>query len=257
MTPTTPDGVPSVMLSSSDPSHPDPRLPSGHAGGHRLLDAVALMDRLRSPGGCPWDAEQTHASLVPYALEEAYEVADAVDREDWAGLVDELGDLLLQVIFHARVAEDRSREEGGFNIDDVADSLVRKLVRRHPHVFEGVELNTEDELYASWEQIKKVERQARGAGPEEGRELAAALARIPRGMPPTVAFPKAAEKVDRAGLDVEDVARAASSSAPGGAQLGEALLSIVEAGGDPDAELRGWVSAFTEAAAAAESENAR
>nr|NLD41799.1 MazG family protein [Actinomycetales bacterium] len=215
------------------------------------------MDRLRSPGGCPWDAEQTHASLVPYALEEAYEVADAVDREDWAGLVDELGDLLLQVVFHARVAEDRSAEEGGFTIDDVAESLVRKLVRRHPHVFAGAELNTEDELYHSWERIKNRERGARGeVAPARGRELAAALARMPRGLPPTVALPKVLEKVGRAGLDVDHVAQTASSGAPGGARLGEAVLEIVRGGGDPDGELRAWLAALVDAAGEAEAAGA-
>ena len=94
------------------------------------------MDRLRSPGGCPWDAEQTHESLVPYAIEEAYEVADAVDHGDPTHLADELGDLLLQVLFHARIAS----EVGDFDIDDVAAALVAKLKRRHPHVFGDVQV---------------------------------------------------------------------------------------------------------------------
>ncbi|MDO5495503.1 MAG: MazG family protein [bacterium] len=215
------------------------------------------MDRLRSPGGCPWDAEQTHASLIPYALEEAYEVADAVDREDWDELVEELGDLLLQVVFHARVAEDRTRAEGGFTIDDVANSLVAKLVRRHPHVFEGVELTTEDELYANWENVKRAEREAKGSTDTKGRELAASLARIPRGTPPTVALPKVAEKVGKAGLDVADLAREASSAEPEGAVLGEALLDVAVRGGDPDGELRAWLAAFVAAAGAAEEAAAR
>ncbi len=258
----SPDGGASLPLPVPDGAAPVPstvpdgaaRLPSGRAAGLRLLEAVAVMDRLRSPGGCPWDAEQTHASLVPYALEEAYEVADAVDREDWDGLVEELGDLLLQVVFHARVAEDRSTEEGGFTIDHVASSLVDKLVRRHPHVFADADLNTEDELYASWERIKKAEREARGEAESQGGELAASLARIPRGLPPTVALPKVADKVRRAGVEIRDAARAASSAQPGGAALGEAMLQVVADGRDPDAELRAWVAAFVRAAGEAEAE---
>ena len=101
--------------------------------GARLLDLVAVMDRLRSPGGCPWDAEQTHASLLPYLLEETHEVIEAVERDDRAQLAEELGDLLLQVVFHARVAQEDPQQP--FDIDDVAAGIVAKLVRRHPHVF--------------------------------------------------------------------------------------------------------------------------
>src|SRR5690606_24656942 len=101
--------------------------------GSRLLDVVAVMDRLRSPGGCPWDAEQTHASLVRYALEEAYEVAEAVEDGDRAALREELGDLLLQVVFHARIATEHPTDP--FDVDDVAAGIAAKLRRRHPHVF--------------------------------------------------------------------------------------------------------------------------
>ena len=102
--------------------------------GARLLDVVAVMDRLRSPGGCPWDAEQTHASLAPYLLEEAYELHDAIEADDVELLREELGDVLLQVAFHARLAEELAEDER-WSIDDVAGDLVAKLVRRHPHVF--------------------------------------------------------------------------------------------------------------------------
>ena len=132
------------------------------ATGERLLAAVAVMDRLRSPGGCPWDAAQTHESLVPYAIEEAFEVADAVARGE--DLADELGDLLLQVLFHARVAQERPESEGGFTIDDVADALVAKLTRRHPHVFGDVAVSGAAEVHRNWEAIKRAERNARAPG---------------------------------------------------------------------------------------------
>ncbi len=105
--------------------------------GARLLDVVAVMDRLRTPGGCPWDAEQTHSSLMPYLLEEAYEAYDAIEANDREAMIEELGDVLLQPVFHARLAEENP-EQDRWNIDDVAGALVDKLVRRHPHVFARV-----------------------------------------------------------------------------------------------------------------------
>lgn len=124
--------------------------------GSRLLDVVAVMDRLRSPGGCPWDARQTHASLVKYLLEEAYEVADSVGHGDRAALREELGDVLLQVVFHARIAEEDPDQP--WDIDDVADGLVHKLVRRHPHVFSDTEVRDADEVSANWDRIKAREK---------------------------------------------------------------------------------------------------
>lgn len=113
---------------------PAPTGPSGPTGG-KLLDAVAVMDTLRSPGGCPWDAEQTHRSLLRYLLEECYELVQAIEDDDQAAMREELGDVLLQVLFHARIAAETPAAAGGFTIDDVAGDLVDKLVRRHPHVF--------------------------------------------------------------------------------------------------------------------------
>ena len=120
--------------------------------GARLLDVVAVMDRLRSPGGCPWDAAQTHASLMPYLLEEAYEAYQALEDGDLLDLREELGDVLLQVAFHARLAEEA---EHPWSIDDVAGDLVDKLVRRHPHVFAG---GSADDLEGSWESLKAAEK---------------------------------------------------------------------------------------------------
>ncbi len=124
--------------------------------GLGLLDVVAVMDRLRSPGGCPWDAEQTHASLRPYLLEEAHEAAEAIDSGDPAHLAEELGDVLLQVVFHARLGQEDASEP--FDIDDVAAGLVAKLVRRHPHVFGDVVAHTPEQVAANWERIKAAEK---------------------------------------------------------------------------------------------------
>jgi XTP/dITP diphosphohydrolase len=125
--------------------------------GARLLDVVATMDRLRSPGGCPWDAEQTHDSLAPYLLEEAYEAFQAIEDEDGDALREELGDVLLQVAFHARLAEEAGDGER-WTIDDVAAGLVDKLVRRHPHVFGDRTVSGADEVVANWDAIKAAER---------------------------------------------------------------------------------------------------
>ena len=125
--------------------------------GARLLDVVAVMDRLRSPGGCPWDAEQTHQTLAPYLLEEAYELIEAIELDDLAHLREELGDVLLQVAFHSRLAEERQAPER-FSIDDVAADLVAKLIRRHPHVFAGREVASAAEVAANWEAIKAAEK---------------------------------------------------------------------------------------------------
>jgi XTP/dITP diphosphohydrolase len=128
--------------------------------GARLLDLVAVMDRLRSPGGCPWDARQTHASLLPYLLEEAHEVMEAVERDDSTHLSEELGDLLLQVAFHARVAQEHPSSP--FDIDDVAGGIVAKLVRRHPHVFGGADVATAEDVERSWHELKAAEKQREG-----------------------------------------------------------------------------------------------
>jgi XTP/dITP diphosphohydrolase len=132
--------------------------PQAGVPGSALLEAVAVMDRLRSPGGCPWDAEQTHQSLAPYLLEEAYEAYQALEDADSLGLRDELGDVLLQVLFHARVA---AEEPGGWDIDDVASGLVAKLVRRHPHVFADTQVRGSADVEANWDAIKATEQPSR------------------------------------------------------------------------------------------------
>lgn len=151
-------------------SEPSPQPPTGDEAveielmdgswdvpGARLLDVVATMDRLRSPGGCPWDAQQDHQTLAPYLLEEAYEAFQSIEDADSNGLREELGDVLLQVAFHARLAEELPEGER-WSIDDVAAGLVDKLVRRHPHVFGDTLVDGAEAVNANWETIKAVER---------------------------------------------------------------------------------------------------
>jgi MazG family protein len=125
--------------------------------GERLLDLVRVMARLRGPGGCPWDREQTHASLARHLLEETHETLDAIDAGDRDRLREELGDVLLQVVFHAQMAAD----DGSWDVDDVAQGIVEKLIRRHPHVFGDVEVAGADEVLVNWERIKADEKGAK------------------------------------------------------------------------------------------------
>ena len=121
-----------------------------------LLRLLEVMDRLRSPGGCPWDAEQTHQSLIKYLLEESYEFVDAVDADDRAAMREELGDVLLQVYFHSRIAQDHPTDP--FSIEEVAAGIADKLIRRHPHVFGDVQAETSDEVLQNWEKLKAAEK---------------------------------------------------------------------------------------------------
>jgi XTP/dITP diphosphohydrolase len=200
-----------------------------------LRRLVAVMDRLRSPGGCPWDAEQTHASLVPYVLEEAHEVADAVERGDRAHLREELGDLLLQVVFHARIAQEDPDDPWG--VDEVADELVAKLVRRHPHVFAAPDAGAEpvvdaDGVNRQWDRIK---------GEEKGR--ASVLDGVPLSLGALARAQKIAGRAERAGLAAETPAPTPSAPAPApGTDVGPRLLALVlearAAGLDAEGELR-------------------
>lgn len=124
--------------------------------GSQLQRLVEVMDTLRSPGGCPWDAEQTHESLLKYLLEESYEFVDAVQSGNRIDMREELGDVLLQVYFHARMAQEHSTDP--FSIEDVAQGIADKLIRRHPHVFAGVEVRDSEEIIENWEEIKKKEK---------------------------------------------------------------------------------------------------
>lgn len=156
-----------------------------------FADLIALMHRLRAPGGCPWDAEQTHASLRPYLLEEAYEVIDAIDAGSDPELCDELGDLLLQVVFHTELAAER----GAFTIGDVIDGLSAKLVRRHPHVFAETKVASSSEVERNWSAIKRTERRKRGV------TAPSAIDGLPRAMPALARAHRIGEKAANAGFD--------------------------------------------------------
>lgn len=163
------------------------------APGAGIAGLLQIMRRLRDPdGGCPWDVQQDFASIAPYTIEEAYEVADAIDRGDMADLRDELGDLLLQVVFHARMAE----EAGLFGFDDVVAAISDKMVRRHPHVFAGVVVDGLEAQTLAWEQGKHEERRARGGEVDES-----ALAGIARGLPEWQRAIKLQKKAARVGFD--------------------------------------------------------
>src|ERR1700675_3612639 len=123
--------------------------------GERFERAVAIMERLRAPGGCPWEREQTFDSIKPYTLEETYEVLEAIDNRDWDELPGELGDLLLQVLFYAQMAQD----QGTFSIDEVLDRLANKLIDRHPHVFGDVKAETSSEVLRNWQALKAQEKE--------------------------------------------------------------------------------------------------
>ena len=168
--------------------------------GHPLPTGIdgllAIMAKLRDPqGGCPWDVQQTFASIAPYTIEEAYEVADAIDRDDMPALKDELGDLLLQVVFHARLAQ----EQGAFEFDDVVSAISDKMIRRHPHVFgEGIVEDAAAQTLA-WEQHKRQERHA------DGDQDTSALAGITRGLPEWQRAIKLQKRAATVGFDWPDV----------------------------------------------------
>jgi nucleoside triphosphate diphosphatase len=160
---------------------------------------IDLMARLRDPkSGCPWDQKQTFATVAPYTIEEAYEVADAIERGDPTQLRDELGDLLFQVVFHAQMAHER----GWFDFAQVAGSIHEKLVRRHPHVFGGQSVSGEAELSRNWEEQKARERAAGG-----GSGSVSALADVPRGLPALVRAAKLGKRAGRVGFDWPDAAQ--------------------------------------------------
>ena len=214
---------------------------------------IALMARLRDPArGCPWDLEQSFATIAPYTIEEAYEVADAIERGDPERLRDELGDLLFQVVFHSRMAEER----GWFGFADVAASIHAKLVRRHPHVFAGAAIAAED-LGREWEAQKARERAAAaGRGDDQGT-----LAGIPQGLPALTRAAKLGRRAARVGFDWPDAAGvrakideelgeldAARTGDEAAGELGDLLFAVVNLsrhlGIDPEAALRGTNARF-------------
>ena len=169
--------------------------------GEKFQRAVDIMARLRAPGGCPWDREQTFDSIKPYTLEETYEVFDAIERRDWPELKKELGDLLLQVLFYAEMAQ----EEKHFSIDNVLDALSEKLIGRHPHVFGDVEAATASEVVKNWEALKAAEKKAarEETGTDHPRSM---LDDVARAMPALLEARKLSSKAATVGFDWPDVA---------------------------------------------------
>ena len=203
-----------------------------------LDELIATLERLRAPGGCAWDREQTHASLVQYLIEETYELVDAIEAGDDAELIEELGDVLYQVLFHADIAA----EEGRFTIEDVASHMTAKMVGRHPHVFGDAVADTPDAVMANWEVLKATEKPHR----------ASVLDGVPQGMPSLALADKLLGRASKVGVD-----RVADAHAPATEQqLGDELLATVvaarAAGLDAERALRGALRALQDDIRAAE-----
>ena len=229
-------------------SVPEGPVPSSQHGD-RLLDLVRVMARLRGPGGCPWDAEQTHRTLARHLLEETHELLEAIDAEDDDAMRDELGDVLLQVVFHAQMAAD----DGRWDVDDVAQGLVRKLIHRHPHVFGEVEVDGADEVLVNWEKAKV----------EEAGERAAVDDDIPASLPSLARAAKVQRRaagwgfewrsvegaVDALREEVEELA-AATDPTNAEEEIGDVLFATVavarKLGVDAESSLRRTVRGFSE-----------
>jgi MazG family protein len=174
--------------------------------GERFERAVSVMARLRAPGGCPWDREQTFDSIKPYTLEETYEVLEAIDNRDWNELSSELGDLLLQVLFYAQMA----KEQNTFSIDEVIDRLCQKLVDRHPHVFGNVKAETSSEVLRNWEALKAEEKKNRleasgGKSTKSDDKLDSVLAGVSPAMPALLEAHKLSSRAAHVGFDWPNV----------------------------------------------------
>ena len=226
--------------------------------GERLPELVAIMRKLLAPDGCPWDREQTLETLRPYVVEEAHEVVDAIDRKNLKDLREELGDLLLQIVFQSELSE------GAFGIDDVIGGICDKLVRRHPHVFGDTQVKNADEVREHWEALKAKEKKDRGV-----------LDGVPVTMPSLLRALRVGEKAAHLGLDwpdaqgprdklTEEVAELDEAIASGlhervEAELGDVLFSLVSVARkhavDPDAALRRTIAGFSERVRWIESES--
>jgi XTP/dITP diphosphohydrolase len=244
--------TPNAPADRTDPPEVELTAGSWDLPGARLLDLVAVMDRLRSPGGCPWDAAQTHRSLLQYLLEEAYETVEAVETDDLDGLREELGDLLLQVVFHARLGEEHP--ERPWSVDDVAAGIVDKLIARHPHVFApgAAAAATAEQVDAHWDELKRVEK---------GRT--SAVDGVPLDQPALALAAKLLGRAARAGVDVPEPRPDASAALfptlperPGQDDIGALLLALVAkaeaAGVDAETALRTASRAYAQQVRAAE-----
>jgi XTP/dITP diphosphohydrolase len=243
----------------------DSPVPDAGQPGAALLRLVEVMDTLRV--SCPWDAKQTHETLAPYLLEECYEALEALEGGDPAAVRDELGDVLLQVVFNARVAAERT-DGTGFTIDDVANGIVEKLIRRHPHVFSDVQVSGAEEVKRNWDAIKAAERGGRDGA------LPAALGSVPFGQPALSLAAQLQRRAERAGVPAEltDLPTGAAGGATGAggaaggdggagpdgdgpepdgvSEIGAALFAVVAqaraAGLDPELELRAAARSYRE-----------
>ncbi|CAN5425239.1 nucleoside triphosphate pyrophosphohydrolase [soil metagenome] len=202
-----------------------------------LDELIAVLEKLRAPGGCVWDREQTHASLVQYLVEETFELVDAIEVGDRGELLEELGDVLYQVIFHADIAA----EAGWFNLEDVAEHMREKMVGRHPHVFGDVKVETSADVVATWEKVKSVEKAHRTS----------VLEGIPQGMPSLALADKVLGRAAKVGVE-----RASRSIPSSEQELGDELLATVvaakAAGLDSERALRGALRALQDEVRAAE-----
>jgi uncharacterized protein YabN with tetrapyrrole methylase and pyrophosphatase domain len=243
--PPDPDGVVVWLPAPGDdrPVPPGARLVHGSSDlpGARFIDLVTTMDRLRVE--CPWDAKQTHASLAPHLLEESYEAVEALEAGDQRALREELGDVLMQPVFHARIAAERD-DGTGYTIDDVTDEITAKLIRRHPHVFGDVTVSGADDVKANWDEIKRKEKAdlaERTGVPAAGDAIVSALDGVPFGQPALALAAQLQRRAARAGTP-EELARLDGSAAAPGDDIGAELFRLVararELDLDPETELR-------------------
>lgn len=221
-------------------------------GRYAFPDLVEIMDKLRGRNGCPWDNEQTHESLKRYLVEESYEVLEAIDDADYNALYDELGDVLLQVVFHAKIAD----QHGEFDISDVTTAICSKMISRHTHIFGGATASTSQEVLKNWEQIKKAEK-----GQKTQAEV---LMNVPKSMPALMRSEKVQSKASHAGMDFPDISEAFSKlyeeadelkeCLPGGSgieeECGDLLFAAVNvarlAGVEPETALQRATDKFIE-----------
>ena len=237
--------------SAGDPlAHvPEGPVPSSQEG-RRLLDLVRVMARLRGPGGCPWDAEQTHRTLARHLLEETHELLEAIDADDDDAIREELGDVLLQVVFHAQMAAD----DGRWDIDDVAEGLVRKLIHRHPHVFGEVEVAGADEVLVNWEKLKAEEAGERPAVDDDIPVSLPSLARAAKVQRRAAGWGFEWRSVDGAvgalREEVDELAATTGDAEHAEEEVGDVLFATValarKLGVDAESALRRTVRSFAE-----------
>ncbi|SES10979.1 MazG family protein [Actinokineospora terrae] len=225
-----------IVLLTDDPTYSLPGVPVYRTSGAGLILAAQVMDTLRSPGGCPWDAEQTHESLRQYLVEESYELLDAIDESDRAALQEELGDVLLQVLFHARIASEDPTAP--FTIDDVATALVDKLVSRHPHVFaDGPAVWDAETQQGRWDELKQQEKQR-----------SSSVDGVAMGQPAVALAAKLVQRAGKAGFPADLL--------PEGESVGSQLFALAArarlSGVDPEQELREVARGFADRVRAAE-----